>query len=106
MDCVPFKIPSHTAGDFSYYSVIYPFGQKVTLHIRCLLVNVHTALRLATNFLRGASAARGIFFPRQTYRSKLIKLAPIFLNGQSARALHFADLKVRVKTEHTNLRAL
>ena len=48
MDNAPFKIPSRMAGDFSYHSVIPFFPQKVTLHLRCSLVNALTTL--ATNF--------------------------------------------------------
>ena len=49
--------------DFLFYkksvarSTVPPFPQKVTLRLRCSLVNALTTLRLATNFLRVATTA-------------------------------------------------
>ena len=65
MDYAPFKIPSRMAGDFSYHYVIPLLQKKVTLHLRCSLVNALKTLRLAIHFLRDTCGA-GISFITQT----------------------------------------
>ncbi len=60
MDCAPFKIPSHLAGDFSYRSVIPPLRKKSRLLRLCPCKRGHDAsaalptfcgIREGSNFL-------------------------------------------------------
>ena len=61
-DYSSFKIPGHSAGDFSYRCVHSSFPQKATLRLCCLLASALTMLRLATNFLRLAYCGAGDSF--------------------------------------------
>ena len=74
MDCVPFKIPSHSTGDFSYRSVIPPLRKKSRSARLFGCSGLKSRLRpsrrlaVATNFLRVCALRRWRFILSHLYK--------------------------------------